>query len=91
MAIDVQHIIDSHKHLRLNTHKCEIIANNFELVDQFPILKDFKRIAKEDMTLLSAPILEGKAVDKALQAKIMATILSAILKFVIGLVSNFYN
>ena len=73
VANDVQHIIDSHKHtcLRLNTHKCEITANNFELVDQFPILKDFKRIAKEDMNLLGAPILEGKAVNKALQAKIM--------------------
>ena len=56
--------------LHLNSHKCEIIANNFELVDQYPIFKDFKRIAKEDMHLLGAPILEGKAVNKALQAKI---------------------
>ena len=71
MANDVQHIIDSHKHtgLHLNTHKCEIIANNFELVDQFSIFKDFKRIAKEDMTLLGVSILEGKVVDDALQAK----------------------
>ena len=45
VANDVQHIIDSHQHtgLHLNLHKCEIIANNFELVDQYPIFKDFKR------------------------------------------------
>ena len=38
----VQHINDSHQHtgLHLNSHKCEIIANNFELVDQFPIFRD---------------------------------------------------
>ena len=47
-----------------------MIANNFELVDQYLIFKDFNRIAKEDMNLLGAPILEGKAVNKALQAKI---------------------
>ena len=72
VANDVQLIIDSDQHagLRLNAHKCEIIANNFELIDQYPILKDFKRTAKEDMTLLGAPILEGKVVDKALQEKI---------------------
>ena len=31
VANDVQHIIDSHQHtgLHLNSHKCEIIANNF--------------------------------------------------------------
>ena len=69
---DVQHFIDSHQHtgLHLILHKCEIIANNFELVDQYPILKNFKRIADEDMVLLGAPILEGKAVNTALQAKI---------------------
>ena len=72
VANDVQHIIDSHQHtgLHLNSPKCEIIANNFELVDQFPIFKDFKRIAKEDINLLGGPILEGKAVNTALQAKI---------------------
>ena len=66
VAKDVQHIIDSHKHtgLRLNTHKCEIIANNFELVDQLPIFKEFKRIATADMTLLGAPILEGRPSTK---------------------------
>ena len=39
VANEVQHIIDSHQNtgLHLNSHKCEIIANNFELVDQYPI------------------------------------------------------
>ena len=66
VANDVQLIIDSHQHagLHLNAHKCEIIANNFELIDQYPVLKDFKRTAKKDMTLLGAPVLDGKAVDK---------------------------
>ena len=54
----------------MHSHKYQIIANNFELVDQYPILKDCKRIAKEDMNLLGAPIFEGKAVNTALQAKI---------------------
>ena len=54
----------------MNSHKCEIIANNFELVDQYHIFKDFKLIAKEDMNLLSEPILEWKAVNTALQANI---------------------
>ena len=54
------------------THKdVKSLQITLELVDQFPIFKDFKRIAKEDMTLLGAPILEGKAVDEALKAKIM--------------------
>ena len=62
VANDVQLIIDSHQYtgLRLNAHKCETIANNFELIDQCPICKDFQRTAKEDMTLLGAPDLEGK-------------------------------
>ena len=72
VANDAQLIIDSHQHtgLHLNAHKCEIIANTFELIDQYSIFKDFKRTAKEDMTLSGAPGLEGKAVDKALQEKI---------------------
>ena len=55
VANDVQLIIDSHQHigLRLNAHKCEIIAKNFELIDKHPIFKDFKHTAKENMTLQS--------------------------------------
>ena len=72
VANDVQHIIDSFPTtgLILNAHKCEIISNNFDQIDKFPVFKDFRRVAKEDLILLGAPILEGKAVDKALIAKI---------------------
>ena len=72
VANDIQHIIDSFPTtgLILNAHKCEIIVNNFDQIDKFPVFKDFRRIAKEDQTLLGASILEGKAVDKALIAKI---------------------
>ena len=48
---DVQIIIDSFPTtgLVLNARKCEIISCNGELVDQYPIFKDFKRVAKEDL------------------------------------------
>ena len=69
---DVQIIIEAQAAtgLVLNRHKCEIIANNFDLVDKFPIFDDLKRIYKEDMTLLCAPVLSGRATDKVLQEKI---------------------
>ena len=72
VANDVQLIIDSYQHtgLRLNAHTCEITANNFELIDQYPISKDFKRTAKEDITFLGASVLEGKVVDKVFQENI---------------------
>ena len=44
--------------------------NNNSNFDLFPIFKDFKWIAMEDMTLLGTPILEGKTIDKARQMKI---------------------
>ena len=55
--------------LLLNACKCEITAKNFDTIDDFVVFKDFKRIAMEDLTLLGAPILEGRAVDNALQNK----------------------
>ena len=45
-------------------------AKNFDIIDEFAVFKAFKRIAIEDLTLLGAPILEGRAVDNALQDKI---------------------
>ena len=48
----------------------EIIANNFDHVDKFTIFDDFKRMYKENMTLLGAPVLSGRATDKVLQEKI---------------------
>ena len=52
--------------LAINASKCEIICSNGDLVDHYPILKDFKREAKEDLNVLGAPIFEGMAVDSAL-------------------------
>ena len=66
-------IIDSNAStgLILNPHMCEITARNFNIVDEFPIFNNFKRMALEDITLLRAPVLEGKAVDNALKDKIV--------------------
>ena len=72
VARDVQTIIDSHPltGLLLNACKCAITAKNFDIIDEFAVFKDFKRIAMEDLTLLGAPILEARAVDNTLQDKI---------------------
>ena len=73
VARDVQAIIDSNAStgLTLNPNKCEITARNFNIVDKFPILNNFKRIELEDITLLGAPVLEGRAVDNALKDEIV--------------------
>ena len=43
--------------LQLNRARCEIVEANFNEVEKNPIFKDFKRIRKEDLTILGAPIL----------------------------------
>jgi len=53
--------------LRLNTDKCD---QDFTEIDTLATFRDFIRVNKEDMTLLGAPVLEGKAQDKAIQDKI---------------------
>ena len=53
-----------------NAFKCVITAKNFEVVDNFSIFKDFKRDVAEDLTLLEAPILGGRAVANTLKDKI---------------------
>jgi len=52
--------------LRLNTDKCEIISDDFTEIDTLATFGDFIRVNKEDMTLLGAPVLKGKAQDKAI-------------------------
>ena len=56
--------------LKLNTTKCEIIMDDFTILDFFPIFKDLIRVPKDKMTLLGAPILQGEALDEALQIKV---------------------
>ena len=55
---------------RSGASNCEIIWSNGDLVDQYSIFKDFKRVAKEDLNILGASVIEDKAVDSALRAKI---------------------
>ena len=72
VARDVQAIIDSNPMtgLVLNARKCEITAKNFKMIDKFSIFKDFKRVAAEDLTILGARVLAGRAVDNVLKDKI---------------------
>ena len=56
--------------LHLNTSKCELIMEDFTPAEGLATLKDFVRVNKEDMTLLGAPVLKGKAQDAAIQKKI---------------------
>ena len=72
LAKDVKTIIDSEPvtGLRLNASKCEIISEDFNLIESFEVFKDFARVTKEEMTLLGAPILQGPALDRALQIEV---------------------
>ena len=69
---DVEAIIQSasEKGLKLNQAKCEIIMEDFSMIDSFSIFKNFIRVERKDMTLLGSPILKGKAQDQAIQRKI---------------------
>ena len=46
VARDVQAIIDSHPSisLLLNAHKYEITSKNFDIIDEFAVFEDFKRL-----------------------------------------------
>ena len=83
VASDVQEIIDAYSEtpLRLNPSKCEIVCSNFDILNEYAVFKEFKRVKKDDLTLLGAPVQKGKAVDKALDIKITE------LKTVIGRLS----
>ena len=65
VARDVQKIVDLHllTGLILNPHRCEITAKSFNIIDKFPIFKNFKRVALQNMTLLGAPVLERRVVE----------------------------
>ena len=58
--------------LFLNASKCEIIANNFDIINNIDTFKDFIRIASHDMMLLGAPVLKGPTVDTSLQNKLVS-------------------
>ena len=56
--------------LQLNVDKCEIITDDFTEISTLATFNDFICVNKEDMTLLGAPVLKGKAQDTAIQDKI---------------------
>ena len=72
IARDVKAIIDSNPTtgLVLKARQCEITTKNFEMIDKFSIFKDFKRVAAEDLIILGASVLEGRAFDNVLKDKI---------------------
>ena len=70
---DINKIIESEASTglkKLNAAKCEIIMDDFSLIDSMEVFKEFIRIPKEEMTLLGAPILQGPALDNALKMKV---------------------
>ena len=51
VASDVQAIIDAYSEtgLRLNPPKCEIVCSNFDILNEYPVMKEFKRVKKDDL------------------------------------------
>ena len=72
VAEDVETLIRSAEEtgLFLSASKREIIAHNFNIINNIDTFKDFIRIATHDVMLLGAPVLKGPAVDTALQNKV---------------------
>ena len=68
VAQDVQRIVDTQANtgLVLNLHTFEITANKFDVIDQYSIFSQLKRLQKEDMTLLGSPVLPSKAMNRVL-------------------------
>ena len=71
VASDFERIIDAEKRigLRLNTTKYEIVANNFNIIKNYLMFKDVKKVIREDLKIVGASILQGPAVDKVLLEK----------------------
>ena len=65
MAEDVEKVIQAAEEtgLTLNESKCEIIASNFDIIENIHTFREFRRVASQHMTLLGAPVLKGPAVD----------------------------
>ena len=65
VADDVERMIQAAEKtdLTLNESKCEIIASNFDIIENIDTFRDFRRVAPQYMTLLGAPVLKCSAVD----------------------------
>ena len=68
---DINIIIEaeSSTELGLKPAKCDIIMDDFSSIETMNVFKDFKRVLKNQMTLLGTPISRGHAMDKALHEK----------------------
>ena len=51
VASVVQAIIDAYSEtgLRLNPSKCETVCSNFDILNEYPVIKEFKRVKKDDL------------------------------------------
>src|ERR1043165_5036687 len=56
--------------LQLNRAKCEASARSYDEANKIQTFIEFENVAVEDLTLLGAPLLPGRAVDKSIQKKI---------------------
>src|ERR1043165_6002547 len=56
--------------LQLNRAKCEASARSYDEANKIQTFVEFENVAVEDLTLLGAPLLPGRAVDKSIQKKI---------------------
>ena len=71
VASKVQAIVDASTKtgLSLNETKCEITANNMDIINNYPIFSHFKKVNKVDTLVLGAPVMAGEAVHRALREK----------------------
>ena len=56
MAADVERVIQAAEKtgLTLNASKCEIIASNFDIIENIDTFRDLRRVAPQHMTLQGA-------------------------------------
>ena len=69
---DVRTVLDASQDtgLHLNQAKCEVIMEDFTVISPSSPLNNFSKVAKEEMTLLGAPVIKGTAQDRAITHKI---------------------
>ena len=56
--------------LTLNLDKCEIITEDSTIITDSSIFSQFQKVHKQDMILLGAPVIKGRAQDAVLREKI---------------------
>lgn len=71
VAASFQRILDLGPQLGLqvNESKCEITANDLDIIRAYPIFRHFQSIPINDFTLLGTPVMSGEAVDRVLHTK----------------------